>query len=68
MQNRLENTLTQTQVQEQNLQTAESRISDADIALEMSIFVSNQILTQSSVAMLAQAYTMPQMALQLLRG
>ncbi|MBR4741287.1 MAG: flagellin, partial [Desulfovibrio sp.] len=67
MQNRLENTTTNLQTQADNLQAAESRISDADIALEMSIFVRNQILTQSSTAMLAQAYSMPQMAMQLLR-
>lgn len=67
MQNRLENTMTNNTIQAENLQAAESRLSDADIAAEMTTFVRNQILTQSAVAMLAQANSMPQMAMQLLR-
>ena len=66
MQNRLENTMTNLQVQAQNLQSAESRISDADVATEMTNFIRNQILTQSAVAMLAQANSMPQMAMRLI--
>ncbi|MBQ7608389.1 MAG: hypothetical protein IJU76_10535 [Desulfovibrionaceae bacterium] len=66
MQNRLENTMTNLQVQAQNLQSAESRISDADVATEMTNFVRNQILTQSAVAMLAQANSMPQLAMNLI--
>jgi flagellin len=68
LQNRLENTITNLQIQAENLQAAESRISDADIAVEMTRFVRNQILTQSAVAMLSQANTLPQMALQLMQG
>ena len=68
LQNRLENTITNLQIQAENLQAAESRISDADIAIEMTKFVRNQILTQSAVAMLSQANTLPQMALQLMQG
>jgi flagellin len=68
LQNRLENTITNLQIQAENLQAAESRISDADIAIEMTNFVRNQILTQSAVAMLSQANTLPQMALQLMQG
>jgi flagellin len=68
LQNRLENTITNLQIQAENLQAAESRISDADIAVEMTNFVRNQILTQSAVAMLSQANTMTGMALQLLQG
>ncbi|PKN42907.1 MAG: flagellin [Deltaproteobacteria bacterium HGW-Deltaproteobacteria-18] len=68
LQNRLENTITNLQIQAENLQAAESRISDADIATEMTNFVRNQILTQSAVAMLSQANTLPQMALQLMQG
>jgi len=68
LQNRLENTITNLQIQAENLQAAESRISDADIAVEMTNFVRNQILTQSAVAMLSQANTLPQMALQLMQG
>lgn len=68
MQNRLENTITNLQIQAENLQAAESRISDADTALEMTRFVKNQILTQAATAMLAQANSLPQMALQLIQG
>lgn len=68
LQNRLENTVANLGIQAENLQAAESRISDADVAMEMSAFVRNQILTQSAVAMLSQANSMPQLAAQLLTG
>jgi flagellin len=67
-QNRLENTVTNLQIQAENLQAAESRISDADMATEMTEFVKSQILTQSATAMLAQANALPEMALQLIQG
>lgn len=67
-QNRLENTVTNLTIQAENLQAAESRISDVDVATEMTQFVRNQILTQSAVAMLSQANSMPQMAMQLIGG
>lgn len=67
LQNRLENTVTNLTTQAENLQSAESRISDVDVATEMTNFVRNQILTQSAVAMLGQANSMPQMALQLIQ-
>ena len=66
MQNRLENTITNLTTQSENLQAAESRISDVDVATEMTNFVRNQILTQSAVAMLSQANSMPQMAMRLI--
>jgi Flagellin and related hook-associated proteins len=65
-QNRLENTVSNLQIQAENVQAAESRISDADISLEMTSFVRNQILTQAAVAMLSQANSLPQMALSLI--
>jgi len=68
LQNRLENTITNLSIQAENLQSAESRISDVDVAQEMTEFVRNQILTQSAVAMLAQANQLPQMAMQLMQG
>jgi flagellin len=68
LQNRLQNTITNLQIQAENLQAAESRISDADVAQEMTAFVRNQILTQSAVAMLSQANQLPQMAMQLIQG
>ena len=67
LQNRLENTVSNLTTQSENLQAAESRISDVDVATEMTNFVRNQILTQSAVAMLGQANSMPQMAMQLIR-
>jgi flagellin len=51
----------------ENLQAAESRIRDTDMAEEMSDFVKNQILVQAATAMLAQANQKPQLVLQLLR-
>ncbi|THB63198.1 MAG: flagellin [Desulfovibrio sp.] len=68
LQNRLENTITNLEIQAENLQAAESRISDVDVSLEMTEFVRQQILTQSAVAMLAQANSLPRMAMQLLGG
>ncbi|MCL2032470.1 MAG: flagellin [Methanomassiliicoccaceae archaeon] len=66
IQNRLENTITNLTVQRENLQASESRISDVDIASEMTEFVRNQVLTQAAVSMLAQANSLPQLALRLL--
>jgi flagellin len=66
--NRLSNTISNLTIQAENLQAAESRISDVDVATEMTEFTRNQILTQSAVAMLAQANTLPQLALQLISG
>ncbi|WP_374289075.1 flagellin [Desulfovibrio desulfuricans] len=68
LQNRLENTVSNLTTQAENLQAAESRISDVDVATEMTQFVRNQILTQSSVAMLSQANSMPKMAMNLIQG
>ena len=68
MQNRLENTITNLNVQAENLQAAESRISDVDVSTEMTNFVREQILSQSAVAMLAQANSLPQMAMKLIGG
>lgn len=66
--NRLENTITNLQIQAENLQAAESRISDVDVAIEMTEFTRNNILAQAATAMLAQANSLPQLALQLLGG
>ena len=68
IQNRLENTITNLSIQAENLQAAESRISDVDVATEMTNFVRNQILTQSAVAIPGQANSLPQMAMQLIGG
>ena len=66
--NRLSNTISNLTIQAQNLQAAESRISDVDVATEMTEFTKNQILVQSAVAMLSQANSLPQMALRLISG
>jgi flagellin len=66
LQNRLQNTISNLEIQAENLQAAESRISDVDVSKEMTEFVRQQVLTQSAVAMLAQANALPRMALQLL--
>jgi len=68
MQNRLENTITNLSIQAENMQASESRISDVDVAQEMTEFVRQQILSQSAVAMLAQANSLPKMAMQLIGG
>ena len=66
LQNRLENTITNLSIQRENLQASESRISDADIAMEMTNLTRNMVLTQAAVAMLGQANSLPQLALSLL--
>ncbi|MCL2123474.1 MAG: flagellin [Desulfovibrionaceae bacterium] len=66
LQNRLENTVANLTIQAENLQAAESRISDVDVATEMTTFVRNQILSQAAVSMLAQANSLPRMALNLI--
>ena len=64
--NRLEGTISVLNIQRENLMAAESRVSDVDVALEMAEMTRNQVLAQAGIAMLAQANTMPQMALTLL--
>lgn len=65
-QNRFEMAQKGVDIAAENLQASESRIRDADMAKTMVDFVKNQILTQSSVAMLAQANTQPNSVLSLL--
>ncbi|KIZ50053.1 flagellin [Bacillus safensis] len=66
-QNRLEHTINNLGASSENLTAAESRIRDVDMAKEMSEFTKNNILSQASQAMLAQANQQPQNVLQLLR-
>ena len=66
-QNRMEHTINNLQVTHENLTASESRIRDADMALEMTEFTRNNILNQSATAMLAQANQLPQGVLQLLQ-
>jgi len=67
VQNRLEHTINNLGTTSENLQAAESRIRDTDMAKEMSEFTKNNILQQAATAMLAQANQQPQGILQLLR-
>ncbi|MCA1957960.1 MAG: flagellin FliC [Nitrospira sp.] len=67
LQNRLEATIANLQVTSENLTAAESRIRDADVAYETSVFTKNQILVQTGISVLAQANTLPQQALALLQ-
>ncbi|MCQ2610656.1 MAG: flagellin [Treponema sp.] len=66
-QNRFEMASNGVQVAAENLQAAESRIRDTDMASEMVEYTKNQILTQTGTAMLAQANSQSQNVLALLR-
>ncbi|NME95929.1 flagellin [Clostridium cochlearium] len=66
-QNRLEHTIANLDNSSENLQAAESRIRDVDMAKEMMNFSKSNILQQAAQAMLAQANNAPQGVLQLLR-
>jgi flagellin len=66
-QNRLEHTIKNLDNAAENLQAAESRIRDVDMAKEMMEFTKQNILQQAATAMLAQANQAPQGVLQLLR-
>ncbi|MDR1084381.1 MAG: flagellin [Deltaproteobacteria bacterium] len=65
--NRLEATMENLTIQAENLQAAESRISDVDVATEMTEFTKNNILAQAATSMLAQANSLSSLALTLLR-
>ena len=66
-QNRLEHTVNNLAVTEENMTSAYSRIMDVDIAEEMTEFTSQQVLTQAATSMLAQANQRPSEVLQLLQ-
>ena len=66
-QNRLEHTVNGLNIGAENLQAAESRIRDTDMAKEMVEFTKNQVLTQAGTAMLAQANQSSQSVLSLLQ-
>lgn len=66
VQNRLEHTIANLNVASENLNAAESRIRDVDMATEMSSFTKQQVLQQAGTAMLAQANQKPQSVLKLL--
>ncbi len=66
-QNRLEHTINNLNAASENLTAAESRIRDADMALEMTEFTKNNIINQAATSMLAQANQLPQGILKLLQ-
>lgn len=66
-QNRLEHTINNLSVMQENIQDAEATIRDVDVAEEMMAYTKNNILVQSAQAMLAQANQVPQGVLQLLQ-
>ena len=67
VQNRLEHTVANLDTVAENMQSAESRIRDVDMAKEMMNFTKNNILNQAATAMLAQANQVPQTVLSLIR-
>jgi len=67
-QNRLEFTIATLAIQEENAAASESRIRDANIALETIEFTRNQILVNAGISVLAQANMLPQVALRLISG
>ncbi len=67
LQNRLDHTIKNLSVMQENMQDAESVIRDTDVADEMMKYTKNNILIQSAQAMLAQANQIPQGVLQLLQ-
>ncbi len=66
-QNRFEMAYKGISIAAENLQAAESRVRDTNMAQEMVEFTKNQILSQSGTAMLAQANVQPQSVLRLLQ-
>ncbi len=67
IQNRLEHKINNLDTSAENLQAAESRIRDVDMAQEMVEFTKNNILLQAAQSMLSQANAQPQGVLQLLQ-
>jgi flagellin len=66
LQNRFNSAISSLQVASENLQSARSRIVDADVAVETAQLTRNQILIQAGVSVLAQANQLPSVALSLL--
>ena len=67
IQNRLEHTIKNLDNSSENLQSAESRIRDTDMAKEMMEFTKNNVLNQAAQSMLSQANQLPNQVLSLLR-
>ena len=65
-QNRLEHTVNNLKVTSENIQAAESRIRDTDMAEEITAYTKNNILLQAAQSMLTQANASPQGVLSML--
>jgi flagellin len=65
--NRFEQTISNLRITVENQQASRSRIQDADFAMETAALTRSQILQQSGVSILAQANSVPQGVLSLLR-
>ena len=68
LENRLTSTVNNISISVENLSAARSRIKDVDVASETAEMTQRSILLQAGVSVLAQANSVPQMALQLLQG
>lgn len=66
MQNRLQSTVTNLQITDENFSAANSRIRDTDVAAESSELTRSSILQQAAISVLTQANNVQQMALKLL--
>ncbi len=66
-QNRLEHTVSNINVTSENMTAAYSRIMDVDMAEEMTVYSTQQVLSQAGTSMLAQANERPSQVLQLLQ-
>ncbi len=67
MQNRLQSTMSNLAISDENLSAANSRIRDTDVAAESSELTRNNILMQAGISVLSQANASSQMALKLLQ-
>ena len=65
-QNRLEHTISNLDISEENMTSAMSRIEDVDMAEEMSEYTASNVIQQAGISVLSQANDVPQMVLQLL--
>lgn len=66
IQNRLEHTINNLNTAQENLQAAESRIRDVDMAKELTYYSKQSIISQAGTSMLAQANLRPQMILSIM--
>lgn len=66
-QNRMEHNTTNLDVSSENMTSSYSRIMDVDMAEEMTIYSTQQILSQAGISMLSQANQLPEKVLQLLQ-